>query len=275
MHRRLSLVDEHDLACAVGSHLTHDFAAYRATGTRDKHAGTLDITVNQRVVEHNGVAAEQVLDLHLAHEGGDVGRTVVLVLVKFKLLDAVNREQRDVVADEMVGKATAHQVVVSRTEDKSIDAVLHKYVCHRVGIKAVHVEPVDGLVLLSLLDAEQSHRLVASADLALEGVGQDERVERGAEHEHASAHALRCCGEPHVEVFDQQALDHHYREGDGTNHQHVPEAVERRTGKYERQHIDGQQDYRTEDHHHDGAVEVLDYAQANHAGVTLGQHRHD
>ena len=129
---------------------------------------------HERVVEHDGVAPQEVLDLHLLDKRGDV---LIAVLILLKLGHLVHGQQGDIVLDEEIGKSAAHQVVALGVKDKGIDVVAGEQVAHRRGVETVDLEAVDLGILGTRLDTQQSDGKVLAADFTLEGVGQEDRVE--------------------------------------------------------------------------------------------------
>ena len=69
VHGRLGLVKEHNLAGAVVGYLTDNLAADGAARAGDEYTRAVDVLLDERVVQHDGVSAQQVLDLHLLDEG--------------------------------------------------------------------------------------------------------------------------------------------------------------------------------------------------------------
>ena len=273
VHRGFGLVYEHDFAGFVGGYLAHNLAAYRAAGAGDEHTRALDVIAHEHVVEHDGVAPQQILDLHFFHVGRYVVVVAVVIAVGLKLLHFVDEQQPYVVVDELVGKAVAHELDVVGTEDEGIDAVAHKDVGHRVGIVLIHLKTVDRvLALLVVARAQQTHRAELASYLVFERVGQYQAVERGAQHQHWLAPELRVHHHA-VELLDHETLHHQESKRDDTGHNDGPETHELVvTWRHEYRHdVDNQQDDGGDEGDQKLAIQVLDGRQPDDVGVAARQ----
>ena len=149
VHGCLGLVKQHNLAGTVIGHLTHDFAADRTARTRDEHTWALDVFTHQRIVQHDGITAQQVLNLHLLDISRNAPLLIGFFLVLLKLCHPVHGKQCNIVLDKVVGKATVHQVVATRVKNQSIDVLAGEDFSHRGRIKLIDLEAVEFATLFA------------------------------------------------------------------------------------------------------------------------------
>ena len=207
VHRRFGLVHQHDLLGFIGSDLLHDFGADRATSTGNEHHRIANVGAHERIVEHNGLATQQVFNLHFLHISRNIAFFFFFAVVGIKFFHAIERKNPQIVFDKEVGIVQPHFFGFIVVENEGVNAVFHKGVHQRLFVVRIHFEAIDFVGCVGIFFSKQPNGIELTIQLIFQRSGKDERTDGSAQHQHALT-PRKSMGEPAINMLDCQALNH-------------------------------------------------------------------